>query len=434
MSRWLERMAPHMIFCLTTCLVLFGLVMVYSSSAFRDYRKTSQKAWELAVDQAVLGVARNGNEDGQAAASGSTLEVLRRQDATRRASMLSTFLKQLCWVLIGFLALAATATVDYPLWGKRIGLVLLVVLFLQAALFIIPANTGWPVQSKLVNGSRSWLEILAFRIQPSEIAKLGLVIFSAWYLARRIEKNKLTFFSFIPALPVFALSIGLILCESDKGVAVHLCLALIVLWLLAAGRFSHVLVLGLLACIAVGAMIAGSPEARSRITGFIGSDSFQLRHSKEAFARGGMFGTGLGDGDAALSQYLYGSHTDFIMAVVGEELGFMVTAALVTGYLTLVLFGLRVASECADPFGTLLALGITTLIGTQAFLNMAIATGLAPTTGFTLPLLSYGGSSLTWTMISIGILINVSLSTHNRLLRDRNRQKPSPFGGGRTIA
>lgn len=101
------------------------------------------------------------------------------------------------------------------------------------------------------------------------------------------------------------------------------------------------------------------------------------------------------------------------------------------GYLALVLLGLKVAAGCMDPFGTFLALGITILIGAQAFLNMAIVTGLAPTTGFTLPLVSYGGSSLTWTMIAIGILINISMSTHNHLLRGINRVKPEPFGGGR---
>jgi cell division protein FtsW len=434
MTRWIDRMAPHMLFCLTTCLVLFGLVMVYSSSAFFDYRRNSQGQWEKAVEQAVQQATSNTSQPKESGDPEVSLESLRQQDAARQASMLTTFLTQVCWVLVGFVALGAAVLVDYPLWGKRIGWILLGMLSLQVALFIIPVNTGLPVQSRLINGARSWLQILAFRIQPSEIAKLGLVIFCAWYLSRRIQKGKLSFFSFVPALPVLGLSIGLILCESDRGVAVHLCLSLLILWMLAVGRISHVLILGTIAAAAVGTMIAMSPAARGRIISFTGTESFHLRQSREALSRGGMFGTGLGDGDAALSLYLFGAHTDFIMAIVGEELGFVATGSLVAGYLALVLLGFKVASSCGDPFGTLLAMGITILVGTQAFLNMAVVTGLAPTTGFTLPLVSYGGSSLTGTMIAIGILINISLSTHNHLLSDRNRVKPGPFGTGRVPA
>lgn len=434
MNRWIDRMAPHLLFFLTTCLVLFGLVMVYSSSAFYDYRQTTQAKWEKAIEAAVARATEMNPSAQTAADPNITLESLSEQDSIRRNSMLSTFFKQICWVVFGFTAMAAAAMVDYPLWGRRIGWLLLGMLVLQISLFVVPANTGLPVQSKIVNGSRSWLQIAAFRLQPSEIVKLCLIIFSAWFLAKRISLGRLSFFSFIPALPVLGLSIGLVLCESDKGVAVHLCLSLLLLWMLAAGRFSQVLILGGIAGVAIAAVISTSPEALGRIESFLGTDSFQLKQAKEAFSRGGMFGRGLGDSDAALSAYLYGAHTDFILAIVGEELGFVVTSALVMGYFLLGMIGLKVAASCTDPFGSLLALGITLLIGTQAFLNMAIVTGLAPTTGFTLPLLSYGGSSLTWTLIAIGILINISLSTHNHLLSDYNRVKPDPFGTGRSMA
>ena len=434
MNRWIDRMSPHLLFFVTTCLVLFGLVMVYSSSAFYDYRQTTQAKWEKAIEAAVARATEMKTTSPDADDPNAMLESLREKDFLRRKSMLSTFLKQICWVVLGFIAMGIAALVDYPLWGRRIGWLLLVVLVLQISLFIIPANTGLPIQSRIVNGSRSWLQISAFRIQPSEIAKLSLIIFSAWFLAKRISLGKLNFFSFIPALPVLGLSIGLILTESDKGVAVHLCLSLLLLWMLAAGRLSQVLFLSTIAAIVLGAVISASPEALGRIQSFLGTDSFQLTQAKEAFSRGGLFGRGLGDSDAALSAYLYGAHTDFIMAIVGEELGFVVTSTLVIFYFLLGMIGLKVAASCTDPFGSLLALGITLLIGTQAFLNMAIVTGLAPTTGFTLPLLSYGGSSLTWTLIAIGILINVSLSTHNHLLSERNRVKPDPFGTGRSMA
>ncbi|KXK40367.1 MAG: Lipid II flippase FtsW [Candidatus Hinthialibacteria bacterium OLB16] len=433
MKRWIDRMAPHMIFCFTTLLVLFGLIMVYSSSAFSDYRKESRPAWEKAVESAIL-QAETKSANAQELDPNQLLESLRQKDSLRRASMLNTFVKQICWVLIGFMAMGAAVLVDYPLWGKKIGWLLLVTFCLQAALFLIPANNNLPVQARIINGSRSWLQVFGFRLQPSELVKLTLVIFCAWYLSRKASRGTTNFFAMLPSLPIFCLSIGLILCESDKGVAVHLCLSLLLLWMIAVGRFSQVLILGAIASVALGVVISTSPEALGRIESFLGTDSFQLQQAKDAFSRGGWLGRGLGNSDAALSAYLYGAHTDFIMAVVGEELGFACTSILVTGYFLLCLVGLKVAAACTDPFGSLLALGITLLIGTQAFLNMAIVTGLAPTTGFTLPLLSYGGSSLTWTMIGIGILLNVSLSTHNHLLRGHNRVKPNPFGTGRAMA
>jgi len=416
LSRWLDRMTPHMIFCVTTCLVLFGLVMVYSSSAFDDYKKSSrdklEEAVRLAVEQATL--SAGASDAGREATE--ILERLRQEDAARRASMLSTFFRQARWVFVGFLFLAIAARLDYPLWGKKVGWLLAFFLVSQIMLFVIPADTGFPVQSRVVNGARSWIQVSFIRYQPSEVAKLGLVIFAAWFLARRLQCGRKSLVSLLPALIVTGTSIGLILLESDKGVAAHLCLALLVLWMLAGVRFSHIALAASVVALALGILIASSPEALSRVF----EDSFQLKVARAALSRGGLFGAGLGDGDADLA-YLYAAHTDFILAVVGEELGFLATTLLVAGYLVLILLGLKVVSGCSDPFGMFLALGITILLGSQAFLNMAVVTGLAPTTGFTLPLLSYGGSSLVWTMAGIGILVNVSLSTPHRLLENAKR-------------
>jgi len=436
MTRWSHQLVPHSLFCLVTCMVLFGLVMVYSSSAFTDYRG-SRNDWKRAVDESVgqaTGVASNSSSRFvPGVASVPTLEGLRAREASRRASMFSSFLKQCCWAFVGFIALAFAAMVDYPRWGKRIGWVMFLVLAFQIALFAIPANTGLPIQSKIINGARSWLQIFSLRIQPSEMAKVGLIIFTAWYLARNLAKEKIHLYQYLPGLLVIAFSIGLILVESDKGVAVHLCLALLVLWMFAVGRFSHVVVLGGLAGSVIGLVIWLSPNAMIRIRGLFGENSYHMKQSFDALTGGGMFGIGLGDSNASLA-HLPAAHTDFILAVIGEELGFIFTAALVAGYLAITLLGFKIAAGSGDPFGTLLALGFTTLIASQAFLNMAVVTGLVPTTGFTLPLVSYGGSSLTWTMVGIGILINISLSAHNNLLGDWNRDKVAPFGKGRELA
>jgi cell division protein FtsW len=451
MKRWFDRTIPHLIFFFTTCLVLFGLVMVYSSSAFHDYRRITQRQWEPAIEAAVKcaleGSSRVGNKEsmmgvnvattvkGNAVTAVSesqipTLEMLCERAAQRRTKMLSTFLKQMCWVVLGFCAMGLVVLVDYPLWGKWVIWILLIVLVLQACLFIIPEKKNLPIQSCTVNGSRSWLQVFGLRLQPSEMAKLALVMFTSWFFSRKVSKGQISFSSLLPGIPILMVSIGMILCESDKGVALHICICLLLLWLLVIGKITQVLIIGGITGLVVSILIFNSPEALERIQSFLGTDSFQLFHAKEAFSRGGWFGRGLGDSDAAISAYVFGAHTDFILTIVGEELGFAITSLLVLVYLSLGLVGLRIAANCMDPFGSILALGITLLIGTQAFLNMAVATGLAPTTGFTLPLLSYGGSSLTWTMIAIGILMNISRSNHSQLLLNRNRIKPDPFGRG----
>jgi cell division protein FtsW len=427
MNRWYARIIPHLIFCVTTCLVLFGLVMVYSSSAFEDYRRSSRSDWEQAVEKAVETATIQAGESNSGDEATATLETLRKKDAERRTSMLSTFLRQVRWGLVGFVFLALAAMVDYPIWQKKIGWVLLAFLGCQLALMTIPPDTGLPIQSRVVNGARSSLQILSFRFQPSEIAKLGVIVFTAWVLARSHQPGRNFFLCIVPGFFIAGVSVALILWESDKGVAGHLCIALLALWTLAGIKFRYIAVMGILATVAIGSFIIYDPEAVSRFF-----DSFQMRQAKAAFARGGLLGTGIGDGDADLA-YLYAAHTDFILAVIGEELGFIASSLVVFGYLFLILLGLKVAEGCPDPFGTYLALGITVLIGTQAFLNIAVSTGMAPTTGFTLPLLSYGGSSLIWTMAGIGVLINISLSNPSYLLGNGKKVR-SVFGtAGRVV-
>jgi cell division protein FtsW len=421
MNRWSDRLIPHLIFCVTTCLVLFGLVMVYSSSAFDNY-KSSRDKWETLVQTTVETATVKAGAATTTQEAIADLELLRKEDADRRASMWGTFLRQSRWVVLGFVILTLTAMLDYPVWSKKIGWLVLGFLLLQSMLFIVPADTGLPIQSRIVNGARSSIQFLVIRFQPSEVAKVGVTIFTAWFLARRFETGKKSLLSLLPAVLIIGTSVGLILCESDKGVAGHLMLAMIAFWMISGVRFLYILLLSGAGAAAMAALVAVSEEAKSRIFGV----PFQLEHALAAFSRGGLFGRGLGDGDADLA-YLYGAHTDFILAVVGEELGFVATLSLVLGYLFLILLGIRVASRCADPFGTYLALGVTVLLGTQAFLYMAVNTGLAPTTGFTLPLISYGGSSLIWTMAAIGILINISLTTPNQLLENAKRGT-GPFG------
>ena len=413
------RLVPHLLFSITTVLVLFGLVAVYSAGAFYDYR-SSRNQWEKTVKEAIGQATAPDATASDSLDPLQTLKELQAQGAERRASTLSTFVHQILWACIGFFVLAVTAMFDYPIWGRRIGWVLLLLFSLQIALTLIPSGTSWPIRSVVMNGAKSRLNILGFTVQPSEVAKLVLVLFTSWFLSRRVQEEKMSLTSLLPVLFVLVPSIGMILMEPDRGVAAHICLALALLWFFSGGRMFHFLTLLVAGTLSVGTMVAINDEARSRIVNFVtGTPEWQYQQALEGISRGGLFGVGLGDGEGSLT--LYGAHNDVILAVIGEELGFIVTSLVVLAYLAIILLGLRVSKACDDPFGKILSLGITILIGTQALLNIAITLNLLPPTGFTLPLLSAGGASMVTTMAGIGILINISLSTHDQLLDSRNR-------------
>ena len=421
MSGQIGRLIPHILFSLTTVLVLVGLVTVYSAGAFYDYISIRNQ-WEKTVEEAITRATAPESVQDESVEPLQTLKDLQAQSATRRAGTLSTFLHQILWACIGFLALATTAMFDYPVWGRRIGWVIVGMLGLQLLLTLIPPGTGWPVRSLFHYGAKSRLSILGFTIQPSEMAKLGLIIFTSWFLSRRVQEEKMSILSLCPVLFILGPSIGMILLEPDRGVAAHLCIAIALLWFFSGGKKGHFITLSLLGSVAIGTMVAINEEAKSRVVNFVtGKPEFQYQQALEGLSRGGLFGVGLGDGEGSLT--LFGAHNDVILAVIGEELGFIATAAVVLGYMGLILLGLRISKSCDDPFGKILALGITILLGSQALLNIAITLNLLPPTGFTLPLLSAGGASMVTTMAGIGILINISLSTHEHLLDSRKRAK-----------
>lgn len=424
MNGQLGRVVPHILFCITTLLVLLGLVTVYSAGSFYGYKKIRNE-WEGTVREAVAQAAHHADLEGESDPL-TALRELQAQNAERRASTLSTFTSQILWAGIGFFVLAFTAMVDYPVWGRRIGWLILGVFGLQLALTLIPPGSNLPVKSLLFHGAKSRLSIFGLAIQPSELAKLVLIIFTAWFLSRRVQEDRMSLRSLFPLVFVLSPSIGMILLESDKGVAGHLCIAIALLWFFSGGRMSHFLTLCTLGAISVGSVVAFNDEARSRVVKFMtGVPEDQYRQALEGFARGGLFGTGFGNGVESLT--LFGAHNDVILAIVGEELGFVATAAVVLGYTTLILLGLRISKACDDPFGKILALGVTILFGSQALLNIAITLSLLPPTGFNLPLLSAGGASMITTMAGMGILINISLSTHEHLLDSRKRNKAGGF-------
>jgi cell division protein FtsW len=249
--------------------------------------------------------------------------------------------------------------------------------------------------------------------QPAELAKLALVIYLAAYLARR--QDGLASFSrgLLPPLGIAGGLAVLVLAQPDLGSCLTLIMVTFGLLFLAGARTQH---LGLLVALALPVLVFVvrlAPYRLRRITTFVDpwadprGGGFQIIQSWLALGGGGLFGRGIGESKQKLF-YLPESHTDFIFAVMGEELGFAGAVVLLALFVVLIWRGLRVGVRAPDAFGAYLALGITVLIATQTFVNLGVVTGSLPTKGLPLPCISFGGSSLLVTMLSAGVLLNIS--------------------------
>jgi cell division protein FtsW len=306
------------------------------------------------------------------------------------------------------------------LW-KKLSIPMLACMLLLLALVLVP-SLG--VSAK---GARRWLRIGPLSVQPAEMVKLVAVIFMAAYLVRKGDKITLFRDGLLPALIVIGLLSGLVLLEPDLGTVLVLGLVTVGMCFLAGARLSHLLALGLCAIPIVLGLVLGSSYRRQRLMTFLApwkdaSDAgFQITQSFLAFGSGGPFGVGLGEGKQKL-YFLPEAHTDFVLALVGEELGFIGTAVVTLLFAFFVWRGFQIAARARVPFGRYLGMGITLLIGGQALVNAAVVTGLLPTKGLTLPFVSYGGSSLVVSLTGVGILLSIS--------RDRHAGGPRSGRGG----
>lgn len=317
------------------------------------------------------------------------------------------FLKrQLAWLVFGFLLLHLASHIDY-VWWKRLSLPLL---GLTAVLLVIVLMPSFGVAAK---GARRWLRLGPISIQPAEIAKLVAVMYLAAYLTKKEDRLTGFFSGLMPALFVIGVLGGLVLLEPDLGTAVVLGSVAVGLLFLGGARISHLLSLGLCAVPVVVVLVLGSNYRRQRLMTFLApwkdaSDTgFQITQSFLAFGSGGLFGVGLGEGKQKLF-FLPEAHTDFVLALVGEELGLVGTGVIILLFALFVVRGFQIAARARMPFGRYLGMGITLLIGIQALINACVVTGLLPTKGLTLPFVSYGGSSLVICMVGVGILLNIS--------------------------
>jgi len=356
---------------ITLCLVGLGIVMIYSASAIRAQYRFGDPTFFLK--------------------------------------------KQLVYACAGLMAMA---------WAVRRNIKTLQrltpILFLGSLLLLLLVLV--PHVGFRVNGARRWIRLFGLSFQPAELAKLAVILLLASYFARRQDRLGDFLDGFVPPLVMTGLMAGLIILQPNFGTAAILLFTAGVLFFVGGARIKHLLATAGAALPVLVFLIMRSAHGRTRFLALLdparvsAKATYQLDQSFNALGPGGLFGRGLGDSMQKLF-FLPEPHTDFIFAIVGEEMGF------VGAMLVVVLFGLflwrgtRAAARAGEAYSSYLAMGITSLIVGQAALNMAVVSGLLPTTGVPLPFVSFGGSSLTLTLLEVGMLLNVSRNSAPRLAR-----------------
>jgi len=360
MARKLQ--ADEWLFAATVGLALFGVVMVYSASA------------ELAF-------AENGTQYHYVA-------------------------RQAVWTVAGLLAMMGVMHFDYGRLRDRRVVVALVAatVVLLLAVFLFPR----------INGAHRWIRLPGgFRLQPSELSKLALAIFLARFLERRAGEEHALWKTFAPCVLVTGLFVLLVAAEPDLGTAMMLGVTSVVILFAAGARLLYLGLLGAAGLVGIVFMIVLFPWRLGRVTAFLDpwadaqGTGFQVVQSLIAVGSGGTDGLGFAQGRQKML-FLPFAHSDFIFAVVGEELGLLGALTLVAVFGLFLWRGARAARRAPDRFGMLLGLGIVVGIVAQALFNISVVLSLVPTKGIPLPFISYGGSSMMLTLVSVGVLLNIS--------------------------
>lgn len=315
------------------------------------------------------------------------------------------FLKmQLIACFIGIVGMVVTAHISYR-YFQRFAIPLLGFAALLLLLVYSPLGSG-------VGGFKRWIRIGGFQFQPVEFAKLMLIIYVARFLSNNGEKIRRMRYILLSVV-VLSIFFFLIYFQPDFGTAVLISIVVFLMLFVGGARISQIVIFGLIACFFLYSAVVHNPYRLQRLEGFFNSTSdisgknYQLWQSQNTLATGGIAGVGIGNSIYKLF-YLPFPHTDFIFAVLGEELGFIGAIGIIALFMALVWRGGYISLYVSNTFGSMTAMGISTLLGLQAIVNLAVVVGLAPVTGLTLPFISYGGTSLMMSLISIGILLNIS--------------------------
>lgn len=320
--------------------------------------------------------------------------------------------KQFLFVILGLGALYFFYKFKYQYLTKLIYALLVI----NAVMLILTFIPGMGVTA---GGATRWLNLGFFRFQPSELTKFLLVIYFAYVINHKKDKIKIFSTGFVPYILVSSIFILLILIQPDFGTAFVLGLVMLIMLFIGGSKKAYIISSLLAVSPLLLYAVTSSSYRLRRITAFLDpwsdpqDSGFQIIQSQLAFYSGGITGKGLGDGQQKLF-YLPEAHTDFIFAVVGEELGFLGVGVLLSVYLFLLFRGFLIAFRSKDSLGTLLAFGISSLLGFQITFNIGVVLGVFPTKGIALPFLSYGGSALLITMTMIGVLLNISAQNKTR--------------------
>jgi cell division protein FtsW len=332
--------------------------------------------------------------------------------------------RQVAGGAVGLVGLAVLARIDYR-HLRRLAWPLLGVVTLLLLVIVLPGTQ--PIAPE-INGARRWLVVGGVTLQPSEFAKLVIVIWTAALAVKKQEKLPSLSRGLFPFLIIWSVVVGLIALEpSLSAAAIVLLLASLVVFA-GGARIGHFLVLGLVGLPILWSHVESAAYRMRRVIAFLDPSvdpagmSYQIRQSLIAVGSGGLFGRGFGRGEQKFG-FLPEPHNDFLFAMIGEEWGFLGTFAVVVLFIAFGMVGYRVARQAPDLFGSLLAIGATNVIVVQAFLHMAVNLALIPTTGVTLPFFSYGRSSLLVCLAAVGILISVARAG------SRGDLGPDPVGG-----
>ena len=308
--------------------------------------------------------------------------------------------------IIGIIMMLITSKIPYKVYFEKANTLLLISIILLILVIIPGIGT-------VRNGSRSWFGIGSFGIQPSEFAKLTLIIFTSKYLTKNEKNLKYIKKGVFPILGIVILVFGLIMLQPDFGTGMIILVSIIGLLFVSGVDFKFFIRLGLIGVVGIVLLIAIAPYRLERILSFLNpwsdplGSGFQIIQSLYAIGPGGLFGQGFMN-SRQKHFYLPEPQTDFIFSIISEEFGFLGILIVATLFTIIIFKGFKIAQNSGDKFAKFLAFGITFGLAFQAILNLMVVVGLIPVTGVTLPFLSYGGSSLLITLISMGVLLNIS--------------------------
>lgn len=335
--------------------------------------------------------------------------------------------RQSIWFLAGLVALYACRKVDLEKWRNFLSLPFLGInMFLLVLVMLVGPE---------INGAHRWLVIGGFQFQPAEFTKLAIIFYTADFLARRGEKIK-SFTRLLPALVLWGACLILIEREPDLGTAMVVAGVFLVLLFASGAELSHLLGMGAAGLSVVVVSVLAKPYRLKRITSFLDPDAdpqgsgYHAIQSLLAIGSGGLVGRGFGVGHQKY-KYLPEAHTDYIFAILGEELGLVGTVCVLFLFIAFLYKGCLIALQCRKPYLRNVALGVTFLICLQALLNVGVVTGSTPSTGIPLPFISYGGTSLLFSLISVGLLMNVARNneTHREAAKISNASNTKQRSG-----